>query len=100
MYIKLGTSIDFRVSGNPKLDFVNSEMKQYTDEILNQMGKPSLLVFPIRPGFGLRWGHRNNISAGFEITAPIYSDTKAFAVKGSASGPGIQFNLFIPIKKK
>ncbi|MDR0792865.1 MAG: hypothetical protein LBE82_06115 [Chitinophagaceae bacterium] len=100
MYVKMGASFDFRMAAHTGLQFEDNNMKQVENEIVNQVEKPSTLLYHLQPGVGVKLGKLEKYFGSIELIIPITIAKSSGIMNTPAVGGGIQFNLFIPTHKK
>jgi hypothetical protein len=100
VYVKMGGTLNYRLSTNYKIDFQAAEMSVYTDAVESQIKKPSDISGYVFTGVGLKWGKNKDPWFNTEIQFPgfMIAQRKHPFVEPYL-GVGIQLSAQIPINK-
>ena len=101
IYALAETDFDFLLFNKNNVNFLNKEMKPYSDQVTEHYANPDLLNASAYIGFGFQVGDRKNIGVGFNWLlhiAEISGSTGMLATKPTFAGSKIQIEMVIPLK--
>lgn len=99
-YFKIGGAFNYRFSTDYSIEFQESVMSKYAEEVGDQIRKPCTFSGFIFPAFGFRWGKNNHpwFNVEFQFPGFIIAQYKHAFVEPDI-GFGMQFSLQFPLNK-
>ena len=98
-FIKLGVSVNYRISLVEEVNFYNDAMNNYKSDVLAKFNETDDFYSTGYFSLGIRIGQENKPNVRFEFKAPTFyfsKNTSSF-VEASNYGIGFQFNFQMPI---
>lgn len=98
MYAKMGLDLNLNISNRTSIDFVNSYMQRYEQQVANALGNPATFFSSLNPCLGFKFGDKHSLNVNLEVAFPSYFITNNISsiVTGKA-GIGAQIYFSYPI---
>jgi len=98
LYLKLGFDFNLKVADKTRLDFLNTKMNPYEDEVARAFGKPASFMSSINPGIGFKFGDDSGVNVNLEVNTPSFiTSTNASTLAKSGMGIGLQLFIYYPL---
>jgi len=99
-YLKLGTSVNYRVSTKNSITFFDQAMIRHSGELNEQIENPKPFYAWVYPAFGFRFGRPKSIWFNMEFNFPGFLiEDKSQTFVRTDFGFGMEFSIQIPFSK-
>lgn len=100
-YMKLGAEIDFRLSTNTKIHFLNEGLPILESQVTSQISKPSPVGFSFYNCVGIKAGVDGKPTFSLDLLIPVLNTNPGeTGLLKNGFGAGLQFNYHIPIHSR
>jgi hypothetical protein len=98
LFLNLGFDFSVKVADKTRIDFLNTVMNPYEDQVGKALGTPATFLATFNPGLGFKLGSNDGINVSFQVNLPSYiTSTKASTLATSGLGIGAQFSIYYPL---
>lgn len=100
LFLKLGLDFSLKIADKTSINFLNTSMNPYEQQVANALGKPSSVLTTFNPGIGFKLGNNDGVNVSFEVNVPSYIiSTNASTFAKNNLGIGVQLYIYYPILK-
>lgn len=100
LFLMLGFDFNLKIADKTSINFLNTSMNPYEQQVGNALGKPSSFLTTFNPGLGFKLGNNDGVNVSFEVNVPSYIiSTNASTFAKNNIGIGVQLNIYYPILK-
>lgn len=97
-YLKVGMEINFLMASTSDVDFYNSAMSRYEDDLTSMLKKPKAVNTAIYGGGGFKFGRDQKPSISVEAFPYVFLSSKHAGIVEPSVGGGFQVSYQLPIK--
>lgn len=98
LFLNLGFDFSVKVADRTRIDFINTTMNPYEEQVGKALGTPSSFLATFNPGLGFKLGSNDGLNVSMQINLPSYViSTKASTLATNGLGIGAQLSIYYPI---
>jgi len=97
--VRTGAQVNYKIAKSGSVEFLDQQMNQYEDEIVDSFTEAEALNLIVVVGAGLSYGKPGKPAYGVEVAAPcVYANDDAAGMFTPTAGAGFSFFIKIPLK--
>jgi hypothetical protein len=98
LFVNLGFDFGIKVADKTRIDFINTTMNPYEEQVGRALGTPASFLATFNPGLGFKLGSNSGVNVSMQVNLPSYViSTKASTLATNKLGIGAQLSIYCPI---